>query len=415
MHRAELARSGLVAVALLFAGALVPVLADDADAKLAEQAKALNFVTGNDPINGKVRELAEDADGTKKLLAVAVKMAKEKDQPFNYNAAYILARTSQRLKDFDTSLIFYKLCTEQALKLQSGQKLGQAYGGLIDLYSQNKKFAEAEKVCKEFLEIDGDDNVQRMKLLVLQRMIQVLARQEKFDEANKVIDNLLKRQKDNWFVLDMKGQVLYAAGKNDEAAKTYETVLEQIKKDETLSKDAKKELTDEARYTLSGVYADMKKIDKAAEHLQALLKDEPDSPRFNNDLGYIWADNDMKLAESEKMIRKALEQDRKRRHEENPAITPEEDKDNGAYVDSLGWVLFKQKKYKEAKKYLLQAVADKESQHTEIYDHLADVHMALGEKAEAIAVWKKAIEVAGATKREQTRKAEVEKKLKANQ
>jgi hypothetical protein len=41
--------------------------------------------------------------------------------------------------------------------------------------------------------------------------------------------------------------------------------------------------------------------------------------------------------------------------------------------------------------------------------------MALGEKAEAIDAWKKGIAVAGKTQREQQRKAEVEKKLKANQ
>src|SRR5207253_7103824 len=77
MHRAELARSGLVAVALLFAGALVPAWADDADAKLGEQAKALNFVTGNDPIIGMVRGFAEEADVTNNLYDVAVNMVYE--------------------------------------------------------------------------------------------------------------------------------------------------------------------------------------------------------------------------------------------------------------------------------------------------------------------------------------------------
>src|SRR5262249_27969744 len=79
------------------------------------------------------------------------------------------------------------------------------------------------------------------------------------------------------------------------------------------------------------------------------------------------------------------------------------------------WVLFKQKKYEEAKKYLLEAVKQEEGQHAEILDHLGDVYLALGEKAEAIAAWKKAIEAARDTKREQARKEEVEKKLKAHQ
>src|SRR5262249_38730474 len=128
-----------------------------------------------------------------------------------------------------------------------------------------------------------------------------------------------------------------------------------------------------------------------------------------------WADHDMNLAESEKLIRKAIEEDRRQRRKANPDLKPELDKDNPAYLDSLGWVLFKQKKYKEAKPLFLQAVQEEEGKHVEIDDHLAEVHMALGEKADAVAVWKKALEVADTSKREQQRRTAVEKKLKAAQ
>src|SRR5262249_6873709 len=147
--------------------------------------------------------------------------------------------------------------------------------------------------------------------------------------------------------------------------------------------------------------------------LKLLLGADPGNPTYLNDLGYIWADQGINLAESEKLIRKALEEDRKFR--KKAGLKGEDDKDNAAYLDSLGWVLFKQGKAKEAKPYLLQAAKDREGQHTEILDHLGDVHMALGEKAEAVAVWKKAVEVATPSKRDQKRKAEVLKKLKAKE
>jgi tetratricopeptide (TPR) repeat protein len=118
----------------------------------------------------------------------------------------------------------------------------------------------------------------------------------------------------------------------------------------------------------------------------------------------------MNLDKAEKYIRKALDLDRKQRKEAK--ITPDQDKDNGAYLDSLGWVLYKEKKYKEAKEAMLEAVKDKDAQHIEIFDHLGDVHMALGEKADAVAAWKKGVDVAGDTKKEQERKTAVEKKLK---
>ena len=66
-------------------------------------------------------------------------------------------------------------------------------------------------------------------------------------------------------------------------------------------------------------------------------------------------------------IRKALDEDRKQR-KERPELGLEEDKDNAAYLDSLGWVLFKKKNLKEAKKYLLEAIQDPDGQHVEIID-----------------------------------------------
>ena len=165
------------------------------------------------------------------------------------------------------------------------------------------------------------------------------------------------------------------------------------------------------KYTLSGVYVDLKQIDKAAEQLETLIKDDPDNPTFLNDLGFIWADHDMKFDESEKLIRKAIEKDREQRKKAED-LTKEEDQDSAAYLDSLGWVLYKKKDYKEAKKYLIDATKLPEGKHIEIYDHLADTHMALGEKAEAIKVWKDALALdKELSKREQERKKMIEKKL----
>src|SRR5262249_14196810 len=95
-----------------------------------------------------------------------------------------------------------------------------------------------------------------------------------------------------------------------------------------------------------------------------------------------------------------------------PELKPDQVKDTAAYLDSLGWVLYKQKKHQESKKYLLEAIKDPDGQHVEIFDHLGDVCLALGEKAEAVAAWKKGIAAAGPSKRERQRKAEVEKKVK---
>jgi tetratricopeptide (TPR) repeat protein len=488
----------LTAAVLSVAWLAFPARAADDDAALRRRALALNDVTGDDPIKGEVKALVGDPKGTRKLLAVAVSMAKEKDQPFTYNAAYILASAALRLKELETSRAFFRVCAEQAGKLQSAQKLVQAYTGMmlvIDALYRDKKYDASVNVAKEFLEALEKQGVSaRIKADVLRQMIRamtkqgkvdeanrmvdtlvkardadwrnlelkawleketkrfddaaktykevldliakdetlekedreevqsevrrewlgVLAKQGKVDEANKIVDGFLKGQEDNWRLLELKAALHQETGQYDKAAKAYEDMIERIGKDKALDKEGKERLQSTIRYILSGVYVDMDKVDKAAEQLKALLAKDPDSPTFNNDLGYIWADHDMNLDESEKMIRKALEEDRKQR-KARADLGPDEDRDNAAYLDSLGWVLFKKKQYPEAKKYLLEATQEKDGQHIEILDHLADTHLALGEKAEAVAVWKKALQVETNSKREQQRKLIVEKKLKANQ
>lgn len=58
------------------------------------------------------------------------------------------------------------------------------------------------------------------------------------------------------------------------------------------------------------------------------------------------------------------------------------------------------------------AVKEREGQSLEVWAHLGDVHDALGEKAEAIAAYKKGLAAASDSKRDLKRKAEIEKKVK---
>jgi tetratricopeptide (TPR) repeat protein len=408
----------LAAGLVLLAGAALVQAAPDPDKDekdLKAQALALNDITGDEPTLGKIKSLLASPAETKKLLAAAAAMAKEKDQPFNYNALFILARTAHVLKEYDQAVVFYKKGRDKAEELKSGAKLGQTYAGLIDLYYEQKKFEDAEKLCKEFIEVDATDRTVMAYQIVLQRrMIQAIARQEKYDEAARFIDILLKRNPDDFQNLELRGWLERERGQFDKAAKTYEQVYEQINKDETLEEKEKKDYGAAVRYTLSNLYLELKNIDKVAEQLEALMKYQPENPTWYNDLGYIWADNDKNLDKSEEYVRKALDLDKKQREKQRAEkeLAPEDDHDNPAYLDSLGWVLFKQKKYKEAKDPLLEAIKYKEGKHLEIYDHLGDVHMALGEKAEAVAAWKKGLEVASDSKRDKERKAAVEKKIK---
>jgi tetratricopeptide (TPR) repeat protein len=406
-----------MAVVLLFVAAQAVAAEapapDKGEERLREQALKLNDITGQDPMVGEIVALIKKKDETKKLLAVAEKMMKEaekakKEPPLNVNATYILARTAHGLDLLEQGEFFYRQHARQAMKLSSGQKLVRAYTGLISLLIQNKKNAEADKVCREFLEMPEDEV---SKLQVMRLMVLNLAQMGKIDEALKTVNTLIKVRPRLLTLYDLKGRVLREGGKYDEAAKVYEELLDRVRTDKIFDRDkeARDEYSSIIRYRLSGIYIDLKKVEKATEHLKVLLAKEPDNPTYNNDLGFIWADHDMKLPEAEKMIRKALDEDRKLRRKLNPA---KPGPDNAAYLDSLGWVLYKRKEYKKALPPLLEAIKQEEGKHIEIFDHLGEVYMALEEPGKAIEAWKKGVETKPLTKRDEKRKEDVQKKIK---
>lgn len=74
-------------------------------------------------------------------------------------------------------------------------------------------------------------------------------------------------------------------------------------------------------------------------------------------------------------------------------------------------MLFKQKHYEDAKKQLLEAIKDKKAQHIDIFDHLGDTYIALGQREAALDAWRRGLEVAGTDRLDQERKVEVEKKI----
>ena len=81
---------------------------------------------------------------------------------------------------------------------------------------------------------------------------------------------------------------------------------------------------------------------------------------------------------------------------------------NPAYLDTLGWALFKQGTTEEAAEPLAKAAAVLTG-NSVIQDHHGDVLAKRGRNAEAIAAWQRALAGDG----EQIDRAAIEKKIKA--
>ncbi len=68
---------------------------------------------------------------------------------------------------------------------------------------------------------------------------------------------------------------------------------------------------------------------------------------------------------------------------------------NGTYLDTHAWVLFKKGNYPLAKFYMESAISNEEAPSATLYEHYGDILFKLGKKDEALKQWKKALEMGG--------------------
>ena len=94
-----------------------------------------------------------------------------------------------------------------------------------------------------------------------------------------------------------------------------------------------------------------------------------------NYVGFMWAEHNMHLDEAEEMIGRALQLD----------------PNNGAYLDSLGWVHFRKGKYEDALKELLRAAQNLTRDDPVVLEHIGDAYSKLNRIPQALDYWQKAI------------------------
>lgn len=117
---------------------------------------------------------------------------------------------------------------------------------------------------------------------------------------------------------------------------------------------------------------------KASELFRKSIELDPDNAaRSYNYLGYMWVERSENLDEAGQLIRRALEME--------PS--------NGAYIDSLGWLYFRQGKFNEALTELLRAAELLSEPDAVVFEHIGDTCDKLGKKAEAVLYWQKALQL----------------------
>src|SRR5215510_12421199 len=210
-----------------------------AGADVPKDLDQLNRLTGSEPLSGALKALTDDPKQTKQLLDKMLPLVKESGK-LSFNGAMVLALAAADQKDLKTSEAFFRVCIDQAVKLQSANKLLQAYGPLIDIYFDNKQYDQSARLCKELLELKTDDDKDRIVLVPFKNrfdeiifeefdrfdtagrlrpgvhriLIQAITKSGDYKQAIKLVDNLIKAS-DHWMERQLKGWVLREAGQDD--------------------------------------------------------------------------------------------------------------------------------------------------------------------------------------------------------
>lgn len=219
------------------------------------------------------------------------------------------------------------------------------------------RFEEAEVVLKEAKAIDPDN------LDIPLALILVYSYREKNEELEEEYEGFLnkahEKKPEDIGIFEYLAQFHFYKNRPQEAIKAYEKILE-IKPDYV-----------EAFFWLGLLYDEDGQNKKAIEIWEKGRRVDPSFAPILNCLGYAYAQSETNLDEALRMVKRALQKEPK----------------NGAYLDSLGWIYYKKGELDKAKMYIIEALGLVED--PDIYEHLGDIYMELGDKLTGFEYYKK--------------------------
>ena len=214
-------------------------------------------------------------------------------------------------------------------------------------YAENfyriEEYAEAKNIYEEIKKNGSIYNWQSSK-----RITSILIKQDKKKEAIKYLKNSFQKlEKPNIYQIFDYAEFLKNNEQYKESIEYHSHVLRLITSQHELYS---------ATLDSRGVsYERTNQWDKAEIDLLNALRAKPNNAYIINYLAYSWIEKGLKIEKSLKMLKKANE------------LRP----NDGYIIDSLGWAFYKLKNYKDAKKYLEQAVRYMASDPV-VNDHYAD-------------------------------------------
>lgn len=243
----------------------------------------------------------------------------------------------------------------QELGQRRSRAFAQAYMLLAQIAENRKDYAAAEAWISHI------DNAEVL-IGAQSRRASLLARQGKLAEARQLIQALPeKNESDARLKIMAEAQLLRD---NKQFFVAYELITNAVNQQ---PEDV------DLLYEQAMLAEKLLHLDEMERLLRRVIQLKPSYYQAHNALGFSLADRNVRLPEAKQLIMKALE------------ATP-----NDPFIqDSLAWVEFRMGNKAEALRILKEAYRARPD--VEIAAHLGEVHWSLGQRSQALAVWKEGL------------------------
>jgi tetratricopeptide (TPR) repeat protein len=249
----------------------------------------------------------------------------------------------------------------EIVALGDKEDIERGYQQIIDTWREAKEWQKATDVAKEA--------VQKLPMSRDLKMV-LAAQQADMGDADKALKDVRAMLKGDANSDDR--QVYITLSQMYSRLRRFSDAEQALDKAEQLS--SKPEDKEYIWFLRGSTFEREKRYPEAEEQFKKVIASDPDHASALNYLGYMLADQNMKLEEALGYIKRAVDLD--------PS--------NGAYLDSLGWAYFRLGKYEMAEDNLLKA-SQKINTDPTVHDHLGDLYQKTGRLKLAATNWERAL------------------------
>jgi tetratricopeptide (TPR) repeat protein len=183
-----------------------------------------------------------------------------------------------------------------------------------------------------------------------------------YDNVLSIADEAIKASGEQASLRNILGNTYQRMGKQDEAIASFSKAIE----------------LDSTNFAGMGalalIYDGLDSLARVVELYERAIALSDSTPVYLNNLAYTYAERGIELEKARLLVVRALESE------------PE----NASYLDTMGWVEFREGNYSEAAEWLHRAVK-LDPNSAPLYEHLGDTYLKLGREAKARGYYRKGL------------------------